>query len=486
MKYFKITPLLLAALLPAFSAQGHEGSHINLKPVVEFSLGKKVGLLRSVVVQISPKESALLMVYSADKAIDPYIEMFYPPSDTLKLELYTLKGKPIWKKELSKTTINGHWFLPVFPFDLDQDGSDEIYYVANTDEEHILSYKGLRLQAIDSKTGDSIGEWEWPRSVYNENLSHTFRNFIMGGYVNGEPVLVTAQGTYEAMGLQGWSKGMESRWNVKIKKEDPGPRGSHMSPVVDYNNDGIDEVMWGERCISVDDGHYLFIADEQEYKGHSDVIQPTLDRASGKWSLFTCRESGSNGEIKPRVVMFDQEGERIWTDLEEGHMDAGWTAHVYPENPAILGYTIRIGSKKADRKGFFRGGVEEFTYDALTGKRVIVPFKLFETIPVDLDGDGYHEFVRAHGEQGDRKVFSITGEELAFLGEGAYLAMGSKFLDLPGEQILCYHSDGTIRIWADTQAEDSSIALKRYASPYYKLCQRQTANGVNLVNLGGL
>ena len=458
----------------------------KVEPIVEFSLNSEVGSLRAVPVQISKEESAILVVYSADKDIDPWIEMFYPPTDQLKFALYTNKGKLLWKKELKTCTLNGIWFTPVFPFDLDNNGVDEIYFVNNIDSVHILSYEHLRLEALDAKTGKSLGQWPWKRTVTNGSNSKTFRNFILGGYSNGEPVLVTAQGTYGRMGLQAWNKEMEKRWDLVIEDDEPGARGSHMSPVVDINFDQIDEVLWGERCISIDNGEYLFIADKDEYRGHSDVIQPTLNREKNEWSIFTCRESGDKGQIKPRVVMFDNEGERMWTDLDFGHMDMGWTAQVNTDTLSILAFTISRGGKIAGPNGFFRMDVKEYAYNGESGKRVNLNFDAYNTAPVDLDGDGYHEFACAIGEQADRKIYDISGEVIANLGESAYLAMASKFMDLPGEQILCYYPDGTIKIWADTKAKDTKEAKKRYQSPYYMLAQKQTANGYNLVNLGGL
>ena len=64
--------------------------------------------------------------------------------------------------------------------------------------------------------------------------------------------------------------------------------------------------------------------------------------------------------------------------------------------------------------------------------------------------------------------------------------MASKFMDLPGEQVLCYYPDETIKIWADKNAGDSYIAKMRYSNPYYIAAQKLTANGYNLVNLGGV
>jgi hypothetical protein len=257
-----------------------------------------------------------------------------------------------------------------------------------------------------------------------------------------------------------------------------------MCPVVDLNHDGIDEIMWGERCISIETGKYLFIADRDVWHRHSDVIQPTRDRQTGTWSIFTCRESGENGEIKPRVVMFDKEGNRIWSDLEKGHMDMGWTAHPLPNE--TIAFTISRGEKISGPSGFIRHNVQEYVYDAATGKRLKLSFPGYNTVPVDIDGDGYHEFASGMGEQSDRNVYDYDGKVIGRIGENAYIAAASKLLDLPGEHILCYYPNGTVKIWADVNAEDSDVARKRYSHPYYSLSQRLTATGYNMVELGGL
>jgi hypothetical protein len=242
--------------------------------------------------------------------------------------------------------------MPVYPFDLNNDGTDEIYYVTNIDSIHILSYDGLRLQAIDSKNGDIIVEWPWQRYYWDETLSHTFRNFIIGGHINGQPVLITAQGTYDNMGLRGWTKGMENKWQLLIKRGEPGARGSHMCPVIDIDSDNKDELLWGERCINIE--------------------------------------------------------------------------------------------------------------------------------------DGYHEFICAIDEQADRNAYNLDGSVIVNLGEEAHFSMGSKILDLPGEHIISFYPDGTVKIWADLNAKDSEEAIKRYNHPYYKKAQKLTAVGYNLTNLGGL
>jgi hypothetical protein len=449
----------------------------DLAPVLKLNLGTALGQCRAAPVELGEKK-AFFLAYCEDAEVDPYVEMFFFPKHPLKLAVFALDGTPLWQKELGPGVIPGIWFIPFFPFDLDGDGVDEIWFVNNVDDEHPLSLRGRRLERLDARTGKSLGRWPWPQVDSDQSPSHTFRNFILGGSVKGRPVLVTAQGTYGPMKLQAWNPDMKPRWQHEIKRDAPGARGSHMCPVVDLNRDGVDEILWGERCLELDTGRELFCADRDSYRGHSDVVQPVLDRSTGRWFIYTCRESGG----APRVVLFDDTGRRVWSDLTEGHIDMGWVARLSADG-APTAMAIRIGSKSAGQKGFFRQGVEEFTYDALTGRKQELPLSVFCTLPVDLNGDGVHELVRGLAE-GDGSVLDATGRPIGNIG--GHVALASHFLDRPGEQVLAYYPDGTLRIWSDRHARDSEAAQARYSNPFYRANQRLTATGYNLINLAGL
>lgn len=113
--------------------------------------------------------------------------------------------------------------------------------------------------------------------------------------------------------------------------------------------------------------------------------------------------------------------------------------------------------------------MEEFLYDALTGAPRKLPFSVYQSLPVDWDGDGMHDLAVGG------RVRDSAGRPLA-----------SKFWNLPGEQLLTWSKDGVMRIWANPSARDSARALKRYAHPFYKANQRLTATGGNHANLDGL
>lgn len=452
-----------------------------LKPVMEVKLSDKIGQLRAVPVKIGNKYPyAIAVMYSEEAEVDPWEGMFFFPKHSLKLAVLTTSGKLLWKKDLGGGVVPGIWFSPLFAFDLDQDDRDEIWIINNRDPQHPLNYRNYMLEKLDPETGELIAELKWPNPEVPQELSHLYRHFIMGGYINGQPLLITAQGTYGPMRIQTWNSDFSMRWENYLPGNAKGSMGSHVTPVVDINSDGIDDLLWGERCFELDKGKQLFCADENSWEGHSDIIQPVFDHKNRTWSLFSCRESFNNQS--PRLVMYDQYGASKWSDVEKGHMDTGWASRIGINGEAVV-LGVRIGKKTRTADGETRTEVEEFTYDALTGKRILLGFNVYTTIPVDLNGDGIHELVKGYFE-GDGKVIDRKGSIIGDID--GLSAMACKFTDLQGEQILSYSHDGWLRIWADLNAKDNEIGKARYSHPFYKINQKQTGNGYNLFTLGGI
>jgi len=454
---------------------------MHLAPVLQLNVGQPLGQLRAVPVKLGPgMPAAFLIAYAADFDVDPYHEMFFLPTDTLKIAVWTVEGKCLWKRDLGRHVFPGMWFVPILPFDLDGDGRDEIYFVNNTDKDHPLSLSGRVFERLDAQTGETTGQWKWPMHAEQEVISHAYRYFLIGGHVNGEPTLITASGTYEAMLLCSHDSVMKERWRHQIAKDAPGARGSHMCPVVDMDGDGVDELLWGERLIELKSGTMLWCADEKTYNGHSDVNQPVWDEASGRWLVYTCREKAA--EVSPRVVTFDANGKHVWGDVEQGHMDMGWVARL-GDNFAKRAMSIRIGHKTLTPAGRTHFARDEFYWDVVTGKALTPPVSVYLTLPVDLDGDGYHELVRG-GPGGDGAVFDRHGAQLGSVGGAVSLAQ--KFCDRPGEQLLVFKPDGAVEIWADLDAQDSPAALSRYEHPFYKTNSRIMSSGSNSAVLGGI
>jgi hypothetical protein len=451
---------------------------MRLQSILSLDLGSPIGQCRAAPLSLGGRRT-VLVAYCADFDDDPYTEMFFFPTDTLKVAVFAMDGEVVWQRDLGPAVVPGVWFCPVFPFDLDGDGTDEVWLVNNTDPDHPLATSSYVLERWDGRTGETLGQWPWPCFDRAQPLSHLFRNFILGGHVRGEPVLLTAQGTYADMHLQAWGRGVKPRWTRDIPADAPGARGSHMCPLVDFDGDGVDAVLWGERAIDLDTGAELFCADRDVYQGHSDVVQPVWDRDRERWLIYTTRE-GDPGAA-PRVVCYDAQGERVWGAVDRGHMDMGWVAH-WGEGE-ILAMAIRIGKKTCGPDGRFHFDRDSFVFDARTGEPVELPLDVYRTLPVDLNGDGYHELVRGV-PGGDGVVLDRQGRELGRVP--GTVAMLSKICDHPGEQVLVYRPDGVIEVWADADAQDTDRALARYTHPFYWTNRRLTACGYNLVNLGGV
>ena len=87
---------------------------------------------------------AVVIAYSNSAGSNPWIEVFSFPEDTLKLAVFDLKGRKIWQRDLGPGVLPNPAFCPVFPFDLDGDGADELYFVNNIDPEHPLAISKYR------------------------------------------------------------------------------------------------------------------------------------------------------------------------------------------------------------------------------------------------------------------------------------------------------------------------------------------------------
>lgn len=453
----------------------------DLQVVAEINLGVPVGQLRAVPVNMgNDQPKAIAAMYSEDAEIDPYIGMFFFPKHSLKIVMFTENGKELWKRDLGEGVVPGIWFSPIFAFDLDQNGEDEIWIIDNKDPEHPLNYTKYILEKLNPHTGKIEGQWPWPSPAESQSMSNMYRHFIMGGFVKGKPVLITAQGTYGNMAIQGWNSDMSLRWEHKIPSGAKGCLGSHNTPVVDINSDGIDDLLWGERCIELDKGTQLFCADEDTWNGHSDIIQPVYNYSEKAWYFFTCRES--NEHQAPRVVFYDNKGIKVWGRLDSGHMDTGWAADLGKKGePIVLG--VKVGEKVRTSTGERRTGIVENTFEAFSGKKIDLGFNVYTSIPVDINGDGIHELVKGYFE-GDGTVLDREGISIGNIG--GLSAMASKFTSKPGEQILSYSKNGIVKIWADMNAKDNERAYSRYQNQFYKDNQKQSGNGYNLFLLGGI
>lgn len=451
---------------------------MNLQCVKKFDMGGRVGYTHACNVRLKDKDG-MLFVYSAGVGVDPGEELLrFKGIEPVHLIMFDMDGNKLWDKELPDGVLPGVWFVPAIAFDMDGDGVDEIYFINNTGAP--FSFMHRKLQRLDAMTGEVTGSWPWSWNTFHERLSLCYRYYLVAGYAHGEPVLVTCQGTYGNMYLQGWNKDMEKRWDIVIKADDPGPRASHVTPVIDINNDGVDELFWGERLLSLDDGHEI-VDLAPNYDGHSDLIAPFLGSASDDdWYIFTCREGG---EVpgQQRVYTFRPDGEVVWSAVDTGHMHTAWLANTRQGKIAMAMKEVFV----PDDFGFNHEVTDVFYFNAFTGEPVDfkLPYPGYRVFPLDLNGDGYHEFFvvdeAAKGEILDcegKKIGHIHGDKINFDGAIRF----GKMMDMPGEHVMVANGN-FIEIWADLDAVDGEVMQRRYQRPYLNFMQKLMASGYNSV-----
>ena len=102
---------------------------------------------------------------------------------------------------------------------------------------------------------------------------------------------------------------------------------------------------------------------------------------------------------------------------------------------------------------------------------------------MDIDGDGLHEILRGVAG-GDTELLDRNGRKIFHMG--GKVAMNTKILDFPGEQVMVYAPEGKVSIYRDVNARDCQRAKQRYASPYY--IRNQYARNIenNLCMHGGI
>ncbi len=452
---------------------------MNIQSLCSFQLPKGIGYIHSANVQLKGRKGMLFTYSSNGSATDPGEELFdYRGMGLMHICMFEISddaktSRLLWDKELPWGVICGIWWIPCVPMDMDKDGVDEIYYLNNTGNP--FSFLHRTMDRLDAETGETTGSWTWPWNTFNERMSLCYRFYIVGGYAHGEPVLVTCQGTYGNMYLQGWNNDHEKRWELVIKAEDPGPRASHITPILDINNDGVDEIMWGERVLSLDDGHEV-IDYAPEFHGHSDVVVPFEDYKTGDRYIYTCREDDERPELNNRIVMFRADGSKAWGALEKGHIHTGWVATVLDGYGKIVFAMSQHFNPNGPRLTNDIDG--EYFFDALTGKPVDFQLPCYgrEADPIDINGDGYSEFIVQGGEHhGD--ILDRFGKKICNIGCGC-MRMG-KIIDHPGEQLMVYRGDGLVEILGDADAVDGDIIKHRYSTPYLHFMQKMMATGYN-------
>jgi len=472
MKRFLVL-LLALTMLPVFA----EKKVPLLKTVNEIDLGTKIHHARATGVVLGGRRH-LLIKHSSSSRIDPWQEAFQYPTDSYKLTLVDFENnKVLWTKDLGMGIVTGDWFCPVLSFDIDGDGDDEIFFMDNNRPKFPLSID-RSLVGLRAKDGKEFMRFRVKLTV--STPSETYRFVLLGGKNSkGVPVLVVQNGTYGLMEFFAYDKNGKSLWKRAITK-DGTPRASHCSNTFDFNNDGADEILWGERLISLDNGKDVAIGTEDGWDAHSDIVMPVIAGNGKCIGFWDCRESNpTEGREKEqfRCNYYDENFHIRWGLFKNGNMDKGGVIRAKSDGEKIFWVQEDPSSWNAkDRKRvparFFDMEGKELPHP-LGGKNMAPPR------PIDVDGDGVHELAF------DNTVYNLKGEAVARF-RGSRIIVAHVRDDLPGEQFVG-HEGSKVFVLADPNAKWSEAGKKRYAHPFYNACLHHSAVGYNWAyDLAGL
>ncbi len=450
---------------------------MKIEMLKEFDIGKEVDFFGACELNIEKDKKGFLFVTSKEGNIDPCEATMKTTTERVELTMFDADGNKLWDKVMPKTVLPSTWITPFLAFDLNSDGSDEIWCMTN-ESPWYFNHRDMKLQRIDSRTGENMEKihfdaenTEWDR------MGHAYRFMIGSGYANGEPILLKTQGIYKDIHIQAYNADLSLRWKKTIPVED-GSCNSHTLTVLDINGDGIEEIFFGEHVLNIDTGEELFCFDGDRYHGHSDFVLPFMHE--GHMYVYTLRENGDY-EGCPRVVMFDaDDGHIVWEDIysdewghyvDDAHMHMGWIARLRDDYKKIA-FAHRRRAKK---------GTQEFIiYDVMTGERLEYDFpRPLQIIrPIDLNGDGYTDFF--YSADGKVEVYDDQKNLVAEIKGRAWTS--GKFLDYEGEQMLVLCGNKA-QIWGDADAKDGEIMKMRYENGFLKKNVRKLGSGYNWLSI---
>ena len=157
----------------------------SLRPRVEFSVGSPLRQFRFAPIQTG-SAGGFLAVHANCAGVDPYHRMFFLPTDTLKLTAFAATGERLWQRDLGPGMIPGTWFCPVVPFDLDGNGTDDVWVVSNSDPDHPMDFECFVLERMSAADGTVMQVYPWPAAAAGQDMSHSYRNFIHAGFSRGQ------------------------------------------------------------------------------------------------------------------------------------------------------------------------------------------------------------------------------------------------------------------------------------------------------------
>lgn len=211
---------------------------------------------------------------------------------SFKVEAYDGRtGQFLWRKDLGWNITLGTWYPPMIVYDFNGDGKAKVAlktapYAASPEDAFISESQRILsgpeyVSVWDGESGEEIACKDWfdrgkPEDWGDTSGNRMNRNMMGIAYLDGKtPSLLALRGIYDLMKMDAWYlQGDQLHRAWSWTNQQAGWRyqgqGQHNIHVVDIDNDGKDEILYGS--IAVDnDGRIMWSTGN----GHDDRIYLT-------------------------------------------------------------------------------------------------------------------------------------------------------------------------------------------------------------------
>ena len=446
-------------------------------------------------------ELEVLIAYSKMQNVDPYEKAWMKSTDSIKVAAFRRNGERLWTFDLGPGIEAGGVYAPIVVWDIDADGRAEVILKTNKSKDP-LDYRGERLTILNGETGKIIREAEWPviEGRYADDYNNNSRNFIAVAHLDGNnPSVIVARGLYKTQVIWAFDNKLRRVWERVLGQDMYNPiknkwlrkmrlnkiwdllykdkyRGSHSLPIADVNEDGAEEILWGEHCIGPAGKDLWKVEDRMPYLGQPDIVfaADVIPSIRGK-EVYYVREGWYNRKHnRIGMLLVDSTGKTIWARWGYTHVDGGWVSRVIPgrNGPQLFGYDIPEKIWTPGHADYVGQSQYLWTID---GKLLSnPPASWIRSFPVDWEGDGIREICTEEGN-----LMRYNGEVVKKLGSELLWAA-----DLYGdyrEEIVFAPHDGKVYILFNTDPMKSPPKVTRIADRQYKNDLSRTAMQFNVI-----
>lgn len=437
-------------------------------------------------------EREIIIIHSKMKHVDPVPEGWIESSDKMYVSAFKMNGELIWNFDLGWGIEAGPAFAPLVVWDINADGKSEVLLKTNKND-NPKNYDREYLTILNGENGKILNETRWPAPV-SGNYNSDSRNFIAVAHLDGiNPNIIVARGIYRKQIIEAfdselnilWSRtigdDIESRFENKIlqkiwrKFSDDKYRGSHSLPIADVDENGSEEILWGEHCITENGDDLWKVEDKMPYTGHPDIVYAAdiLPERPGK-EVYYCREGWLHERDNIGMLLVDDKGETIWSNWNYTHVDGGWGAKIIPSDTTwkFFAYDIKKKIWKPGERSF--KNTEQLVMDD-KGKIFMTPDSSWiRSFPVDWEGDGTKEICKEGGQ-----LIRYNGEEIVDFGEGVY--WGGDIFGDHREELAIAPKNKKIYIVFNDDEIDSVPRITKQADRQYKNDLSRTAMQFNVI-----